>query len=81
MENEIRKVHITYKMLRGEHEVAETCIDVPISAVRYAELVQGVSPKNKAWGEIRDALVTLTHLQSYDTLGAWSIELEIKIKE
>jgi hypothetical protein len=78
MKDEIRKVHITYKMLRGEHEVAETCIDLPISAARYAELAKGISPENKAWNEIRDALEKLTWLQSYDSLGAWSIELEIE---
>jgi hypothetical protein len=81
MENEICKVHITYKMLRGEHEVAETCIDIPISEARYAELAQGVSPKNKAWGEIRAALVTVTRLQGYDALGSWSVDLEIKATE
>ena len=80
LRNAIRKVHITYKMLRGENEseVAETCIDLPISAERYEELARGVTPANKAWGEIRDALVTLTRLQSYDTLGAWSVEVEMQ---
>jgi hypothetical protein len=73
----MKKLQITYKMLRGEHEVAETCIDLPISEERYAELAQGVSEKSKAWNEVRNALVTLTFLQGYDKLGAWSIELEI----
>jgi hypothetical protein len=76
----MKKVHITYKMLRGENdnEVAETCIDLPISAERYAELAKGVSPANKAWNEIRDALTKLTWLQGYDTLGAWSVEIKIQ---
>jgi hypothetical protein len=74
----MRKLHITYKMLKGKHEVAESCVDLPISQTRYDELAQGVTPDSKAWKTVRDALVNLTCLQGYDKLGAWSIELEIQ---
>lgn len=70
------KVHITYKMLR-KNEVAETCIDLPISQARYRQLKEGVSTQNKVWKEVREALVQLTILQGYDELGEWGIELEI----
>jgi hypothetical protein len=75
--NAVRNVLITYRMIRGS-EAAETCIDMPISAERYKELTAGFTPKNKAWHEIREALVTLTKLQGYEELGAWSIELIIE---
>lgn len=66
------KVHITYKMLR-KNEVAETCIDLPISQSRYRQLKEGVSTQNKVWKEVREALVQLTILQGYEKLGAWGI--------
>ena len=74
----VRKVFITYRMIRG-NETAETCIDMPISVERYNELAAGCTPENKAWHEIREALVTLTRLQGYDELGTWNIELTIKV--
>jgi hypothetical protein len=77
-DNIIRKAHITYKMLRGEHEVAETCVDLPISAARYKELAAGLTPESKPWNTVRDALLNLTYLQGYDELGAWDIELTIE---
>jgi hypothetical protein len=70
----IRKVNITYKMLRGK-EVAETVVSLPVSESRYAELLAGVKPESKTWNEIRGALERLTYLQGYTSLGAWSIEL------
>jgi len=73
----VRKVLITYRMMRG-NETAETCIDMPISVERYNELAAGCTPENKAWYEIREALVALTRLQGYEELGSWSIELEIE---
>lgn len=76
-ENAVRKVLITYRMIRGS-ETAETCIDMPISVERYNELAAGCTPENKAWHEIRKALVTLTNLQGYEKLGAWSIDLTIE---
>jgi hypothetical protein len=77
--NIIRKVHITYKMIRGanDNEVAETCVDLPISQERYDELAAGLRSDSEAWSLVRDALLTLTYLQAYSKLGAWSIELEI----
>jgi hypothetical protein len=77
METEQIQISITYKMLRGEHEVAETCITLPISAARYAELAKGVTPNNRAWCEIQGALERLTFLQGYDELGTWGFELNI----
>lgn len=78
MEKEtVTKVLITYHMIRG-NETAETCIDMPISVERYNELAAGCTPENKAWHEIRDALLILTRLQGYDELGSWSIELAIE---
>lgn len=77
--NIIRKVHITYKMIRGanDNEVAETCIDLPISQERYDELAAGLRSDSEVWNSVRDALLTLTYLQGYSKLGAWSIEFEI----
>jgi hypothetical protein len=75
-EQTVRKVLITYHMIRG-NETAETCIDMPISVERYNELAAGCTPENKCWHEIREALVKLTELQGYDELGSWSIELTI----
>jgi len=72
----VRKVGITYRMIR-KNETAETFINMPISKERYKELAAGCTPENKAWHEIRHALVTLTRLQGYDELGTWSIELTI----
>jgi hypothetical protein len=40
--------------------------------------VDDVQPDREAWETVRDALSNLTFLQGYDTLGAWSIELEIE---
>ncbi len=79
---EIRKVNITYNMLRGENynEVAETCVELPISKERYEQLLLGLAESNSAWREVREALRTLTQLQGYKKLGAWSIELEIETK-
>ena len=75
----IRKVHITYKMIRGanDNEVAETCIDLPISQERYDELAAGINAASEEWRAVREALLNLTYLQGYNKLGAWSIELEI----
>ena len=81
--NIVRKVHITYKMIRGanDNEVAETCVDLPISQERYDELADWVSVfcngESEAWRTVREALLSLTYLQGYNKLGAWSIELEI----
>ena len=77
--NIVRKVHITYKMIRGanDNEVAETCVDLPISQERYDELAEGINGESEVWNSVRDALLTLTYLQGYKKLGAWSIELEI----
>lgn len=79
---EIRKVNITYKMIRGknDNEVAETCVELPISKERYDQLLLGVAESNSAWREVREALIALTQLQGYKKLGAWSIELEIETK-
>lgn len=77
MENQIRKAGITYHMIRG-NETAETYIDLPISQKRYEELISGLTPGNKVWQEVHDALERLTFLQGYDELGSWSIELMIK---
>ena len=78
--NTIRKVHITYKMIRrkNDNEVAETCVDLPISQKRYEELAQGLCGDSEVWRNVRDALLNLTYLQGYKKLGAWSIELEIE---
>jgi len=78
--NIVRKVKITYKMIRGknDNEIAEAYIELPISQRRYDQLLEGLSETNKAWTEVREALVTLTRLQGYEKLGAWSIELEIE---
>lgn len=83
MQNEIKKVLINYKMLRGDgdREVAETCIDLPISSMRYNELAADFNENCKAWHEIRGALEQLTLLQNYDKLGAWSIELKIETED
>ena len=80
--NIVRKVHITYKMIRGanDNEVAETCVDLPISQERYDEIVEGIkciNGENEVWRTMREALQSLTYLQGYNKLGAWSIELEI----
>ena len=77
--NIIRKVHITYKMIReaNDNEVAETCVDLPISQERYDELAEGLNGDSEVWRSVRDALLNLTYLQGYNKLGAWSIELEI----
>jgi hypothetical protein len=74
----MKKLHIDYKMLRGENdnEVAETCIDLPISDERYAEL-KVCMHNNPAWRQVQTALETLTRLQNYERLGTWSVELEI----
>jgi hypothetical protein len=79
---EIRKVNITYKMIRGENdnEVAETCVELPISKERYDQLLLEVTESNSAWREVREALIALTQLQGYKKLGAWNIELEIETK-
>ena len=76
--NIIRKVHITYKMIRGANEVAETCVDLPISQERYDELAEGLNGGREVWRTVREALLSLTYLQGYNKLGAWSIELEIE---
>jgi hypothetical protein len=76
--SEIRKLHIDYRMLRGKHESAESCIDLPISAERYAELAKGLTPDSAAWKGVQSALETLAFLQGY-TLGAWSVDLEIEV--
>lgn len=78
--NIVRKVHITYKMIRGanDNEVAETCVDLPISQKRYDELAEGLNGDSEVWRSVRDALLNLTYLQGYNKLGAWSIELEIE---
>ena len=77
--NTVRKVHITYKMIRGanDNELAETCVDLPISQKRYDELSEGLSGDSEVWRAVREALLSLTYLQGYNKLGAWSIELEI----
>lgn len=77
--NIVRKVHITYKMIRGksDNEIAETCVDLPISQERYDELAAGLRGDSEVWSSVRDALLTLTYLQGYNKLGAWSIEIEI----
>lgn len=77
--NIIRKVHITYKMIRGanDNEVAETCVDLPISQERCDELVEGINGESEVWRTMREALQSLTYLQGYNKLGAWSIEIEI----
>jgi hypothetical protein len=74
---EMRKLHITYKMIKGK-TVAETYIAVPISQARYEELAKGVTTGNKAWEEITQVLKRLTRLQGYSRLGAWSADLEVK---
>jgi hypothetical protein len=82
--DKIRKVCITYKMIRGlvdDEAVAETCVDLPISAERYNKLAKGMTPDNKVWLEVRNALENLTFLQGYDRLGAWSIELQITMED
>ncbi len=78
--NTVRKVHITYKMIRGanDNELAETCVDLPISQKRYDELAEGLSSDSEVWRTVREALLSLTYLQGYNKLGAWSIELEIE---
>ena len=78
--NTVRKVHITYKMIRGanDNELAETCVDLPISQKRYDELAEGLSGDSEVWRAVREALLSLTYLQGYNKLGAWSIELEIE---
>ena len=76
----VRKVGITYRMIRGT-EVAETFMNVPISKQRYKELAAGCTPENKAWHEIREALVALTKLQGYNELGSWSIKLKIQTED
>ena len=50
--NTIRKVHITYKMVRGanDNEVAETCIDLPISQERYDELAEVINGESEEIG-------------------------------
>ncbi|MDR2046727.1 MAG: hypothetical protein LBP79_02310 [Clostridiales bacterium] len=63
-------------MLRGEHEVAETRVELPISQKWYEELAKGFRPDSKVWKRIQNTLEKLTYLQNYDALGAWSIELE-----
>jgi len=75
--NTVRKAGITYKMIRGR-ETAETYIDLPISQQRYEELAKGLQPDNAVWNEVRDALESLTFLQGYDELGAWSVELKLE---
>ena len=76
----VRKVGITYKMIRGanDNEVAETFIELPISQKRYEELAQGLQPDNKVWFEVRDSLERLTFLQGYTKLGYWNAELKIE---
>ena len=49
---------------------------LPISKERYAELAAGLSPENKAWNEVKDALDSLTRLQNGE-LGGWGLELLI----
>lgn len=80
MTKEIYKVLITYKMIRGanDNEVAETCVELPISAKRYNELTNGLSEQSKAWREIQGALESLTFLQGYNKLGAWSVEMTVE---
>jgi hypothetical protein len=75
---EICKLHITYKMIKGK-TVAETAIDLPISRKRYDELSLGLQPDSAAWKTVRDVLASLTFLQNYDELGAWSVDLEVGV--
>ena len=78
--NTVRKVHITYKMIRGanDNELAETCVDMPITQMIYNKLAEGLSCDSEVWRTVREALLSLTYLQGYNKLGAWSIELEIE---
>jgi len=70
------KIGITYRMNRGS-EAAESFINLPVSAERYAELAQGLRPDSKAWRAVQGALKQIAYLQGYK-LGSWSIELQIE---
>ncbi|MDR3216820.1 MAG: hypothetical protein LBT55_05330 [Clostridiaceae bacterium] len=72
----MKKLHITYKILRGGKVAEDATMDLPISETRYAELAKGLTPNNKAWQEVRTAIEDLAVLQG-GNLGAGSIELEI----
>jgi hypothetical protein len=76
----MRKLTVIYRMEKP-NETAESCVTLPISEARYAELAKGLTPNNKAWNEIQHALESLTCLQGYDKLGSWSLELEIKTED
>jgi hypothetical protein len=80
MQDEIRKLNITYKMIKGK-TTAETFVSLPISQTRYEELAKGITPTNKAWADVAQALKQLTRLQGYSRLGAWSIDLELEAKQ
>jgi hypothetical protein len=63
-------------MERGD-VAAESAITLPISEERYEELKAGITPNNRAWNDIADALKTIASLQGY-RLGSWSIEIKIE---
>ena len=79
MKNSIKTVKATYEMQRSG-EVVKRQLTLPISEERYAELASGLTPDNKAWHEVRDALATLARLQGGE-LGGWGIEQKIQTED
>ena len=74
------KVGVCYHMQKGG-TVAESYIEIPVSAKRYEEITQGLQPKSKVWQSIVSTLKQLTYLQGYDRLGSWSVELTVMPEE